>query len=343
MSTFVTILVAVLIFGVLIMTHEYGHFLAARRCGVDVLEFSVGMGPLIWKKKKGETQYSVRLLPIGGYCRMKGEEGDEDGDWEAKGCLYAAPPAKRMIIMAAGAAMNLLTAVLIFFILLCMNGTDATTVIATVSEGSPAMEAGIEAGDRIIRIDDTEISEWDDITGAIREGPGPELTVTVIKASGEEKRYTLTPRFEEEQNAYLIGISPRVRTSVFKALGRSFYLTGYYMVLILRLLGQIITGKMGMEAFSGPIGATVIIGQYIPYGIQYVLEIAASIAVSLGLFNLLPIPALDGSRIVFCLIELIKGSPVNRDLEAKIHTVGMILLLGFACFIAYRDVITYIL
>ena len=105
MSTFVTILVAVLIFGVLIMTHEYGHFLAARRCGVDVLEFSVGMGPLIWKKKKGETQYSVRLLPIGGYCRMKGEEGDEEGNWEAEGCLYAAPPAKRMIIMAAGSVL----------------------------------------------------------------------------------------------------------------------------------------------------------------------------------------------------------------------------------------------
>ncbi|MBO4360231.1 MAG: RIP metalloprotease RseP [Eubacteriaceae bacterium] len=343
MSTFVTILVAVLIFGFLIMTHEYGHFLAARRMGVDVLEFSVGMGPLLWKKKKGATQYSVRALPIGGYCRMKGEEEDEEGDWEAEGCLYAAPPAKRIVIMAAGACMNLLTAVLIFFILLCMNGTDATTVISAVAEGSPAMEAGIEAGDKIIRIDDTDILRWEDITFSIREGTGEEVTVTVIKASGEQKSYTMVPRYDESQGAYLIGISPRIKTNVFKALGRSFYLTGYYMILILRLLGQIITGKMGMEAFSGPIGATVIIGQYIPYGIQYVLEIAASIAVSLGLFNLLPIPALDGSRIVFCLIELIKGSPVNRDLEAKIHTVGMILLLIFAAFIAYRDVITYIL
>lgn len=343
MSTFITILVAVLIFGFLIMTHEYGHFLAARKCGVDVLEFSVGMGPLLWKKQKGATQYSVRALPIGGYCRMKGEEEDEDGSWEGEGCLYAAAPLKRMIIMAAGASMNLLTAVAIFFILICLNGTDATTVISAVSENSPAMQAGIEAGDRIIRIDDTEIKKWDDITFSIREGTGEEVTVTVIKASGEQKTYSMVPRYDESQGAYLIGITPVIKTNVFKAFGRSFYLTGYYMVLILRLLGQIITGKMGMEAFSGPIGATVIIGQYIPYGIQYILEIAASIAVSLGLFNLLPIPALDGSRIVFCLIELIKGSPVNRDLEAKIHTVGMIALLAFAAFIAYRDIITYIL
>lgn len=343
MSTLVAIVVAVLIFGVLIISHEFGHFIAARKCGVDVLEFSAGMGPLLFKKEKNGTQYSVRLLPIGGYCRMKGEEEDEDGNIsEEEGTLYGASPLKRIIILAAGATMNFLIAVLIFFIIICMNGTDATTKINTVSEGSPAYMAGIQPGDKIISINGDEIKEWNDITSYIREGDGSAVTVTV-KRSGETLTFVMTPEYSETENAYLIGITPKVRTNIFTALGKSFYFVGYYIVLIFGLFADLIRGNAGIESFSGPIGATVIIGQYIPYGVMYVLEIAASISVSLGFFNLLPIPALDGSRIFFSLIELIKGSPLNRNVENIIHTVGMIALLAFAAFIAYRDVITYIL
>ena len=341
MSMFITILVTVLIFGVLVVSHEFGHFIAARKCGVDVLEFSVGMGPLLWKRKKDKTQYSLRLIPIGGFCRMNGEDPEEEGTGE--GTLYAAPAGKRMLIMAAGALMNFAVAVVIFFVILCMVGNEASTVIDTVSEGSAAYEAGIVSGDTILSIDGDAIDEWDDITDHIRGGDGSSIAVSVKKASGETVTYDIVPRYNETEGAYLIGITPRVRTNVVKAFFRSFYLVGFYIVMILRLLGDIIRGSAGLESFTGPIGATVIIGRYIPQGIMYVLEIAASISVSLGLFNLLPIPALDGSRLLFSFIELLRGKPVDRTLEAKIHTVGMIVLMGFAVFIAYRDVVTYIL
>lgn len=343
MSVIVSVIVAVLIFGVLIISHEFGHFIAARKCGVEVLEFSAGMGPLLWEKEKNGTQYSVRALPIGGYCRMKGEEEDEDGSISSEeGTLYGASPLKRIIILAAGAAMNFLIAVLIFFIIICMSGTDATTKIDTVSPASPAFSAGIVSGDTIVSINGDEIREWNDITSYIREGDGSPIRVG-IKRSGEILYLDIVPEYDAAENAYLIGITPKVKTNVFKAVGQSFYYVGYYVVLIFGVFADLIRGNAGLESFSGPIGATVIIGQYIPYGLVYVLEIAASISVSLGFFNLLPIPALDGSRIFFSLIELIKGSPLNRNVENTIHTVGMIVLLAFAAFIAYRDIVTYIL
>ncbi len=191
MSTVITIIVSLLIFGVLIMVHELGHFLAARATGVTVEEFSIGMGPLIWKKIKGETQYSVRVFPLGGYCRMKGEEGEEeaeedDGGESAplqhvsdEGSLFNAGPLKRIFIFASGALMNFLTAVLIFFVLMLFTGTDASTTIGSLTDKSPARSAGLEVGDTLISIDDTQIKEWDDITGVIKYGTGSPLSITV--------------------------------------------------------------------------------------------------------------------------------------------------------------------
>lgn len=337
MSTVITIVVSLLIFGVLIVSHEFGHFIAAKKCGVEVLEFSAGMGPLLAKKEKNGTQYSLRALPIGGFCMMKGED-EEDTE---EGSLNAASPLKRIIIYASGALMNFLVAILIFFTIFCINGTHATTVISSVNENSPAMIAGIEQGDKILQINGNDIKEWDDITSYIRQGNGETINISVKKNDGAILTYSVTPEYSETESAYLIGITPKAKVNIFTALYKSVYMLGYYIVLIVDVFAGLFRGSIGLEAFSGPIGATVVIGQYIPQGIVYVLSIAASISVSLGFFNLLPIPALDGSRIAFTIIEMIKGSPVNRETEGKIHTVGMILLMAFALFVAYRDVITF--
>lgn len=341
MSTVITILVALLIFGVLITSHEFGHFLAARKCGVEVEEFSAGMGPLLWQKKTPKTDYSLRLFPIGGYCKMKGEdEEDTDGEPEP-GSLNAAPPLKRIIIMASGALMNFVAAILIFFAIYCISGTDATTTIASFTAVSPASKAGIEIGDKIVAINGSKISEWDDITSFIRDGDGSIVSVTVEKKSGGEATYDIEPYYSEEDDAYLIGITPKVKTDIFKAFGRAFYMLGYMIKAIWDVFVGLFRGNIGLEAFSGPIGATVVIGQYIPQGLIYVLSIAGSISVSLGFFNLLPIPALDGSRILFALIELIAGKPINRKIEGKIHLIGFAVLLAFAVFVAYRDIINF--
>ena len=337
MSTVITIIVSLVIFGVLITSHEFGHFIAAKKSGVEVLEFSAGMGPLIAKKEKGGTQYSLRALPIGGFCKMKGEDEDDDEE----GSFNAASPWRRIIILASGALMNFAVAIIIFFAIFCINGTDATTTINIVTESSPAMYAGIEKGDVILQINGNDINEWDDITTYIREGDGSPINILVRKADGSQVNYSITPEYSEADNAYLIGISPKAKVNIFKALWQSVYMVWYCIVMIVDIFAGIFRGSIGLEAFSGPIGATVVIGQYIPMGIIYVLNIAASISISLGFFNLLPIPALDGSRILFTLIELIKGSPVNRNAEGIIHAIGMVALMAFALFIAYRDIITF--
>lgn len=337
MSTVITIIVSLVMFGVLITSHEFGHFIAAKKSGVEVLEFSAGMGPLILKKEKNGTQYSLRALPIGGFCRMKGEDEDDTEE----GSLNAASPWKRIIILASGALMNFVVAILIFFIIFCINGTDATTTIASVTDNSPAMYAGVEKDDTVLAINGNDIEKWTDITSYIKEGDGSEVELLIGKKNNTTKTIIVTPEYNEESGAYLIGISPKTKTNIFTAIYKSFYMVGYYIVAIVDIFAGLFRGTVGMEAFSGPIGATVVIGQYIPLGIIYVLSIAASISISLGFFNLLPIPALDGSRILFTVIELIKGSPVNREAEGWIHTAGMVVLMIFALFVAYKDIITF--
>ncbi len=339
MNTVITILVALLIFGILIISHEFGHFIAARKCGVEVEEFSAGMGPLLLQKKTEKTAYSLRLFPIGGFCRMKGE--DDESDTPEAGSLNAASPIKRIIILAAGATMNFIVAVLIFFALFCISGTDATNTIGSFADISPAREAGIEVGDTVTAINGSEIKTWEDVTGAIRGGDGSILKITVKKADGSLVSYDVEPYYSAEEDAYLVGISPKVTTNIFKAMGTAFSMLGYMIAAIWNVFVGLFRGEVGLEAFSGPIGATVVIGQYIPQGLIYILSIAGSISVSLGFFNLLPIPALDGSRILFAFIELIKGSPVNRKLEGRIHFIGFAVLIVFALFIAYRDIITF--
>ena len=335
MNTVLTILVSLLIFGFLIMTHELGHFIAARKCGVTVEEFSAGMGPLIAQKKINGTDFSIRALPIGGFCKMKGEDEDDD----SQGSLYSASPMKRIIILLAGAAMNLITAAVLFFAIYCMTGTDATTTLAKVSPGSPAALAGLEEGDTIISINSSVINEWDDITALIRDGEGGEVTVVVRKADGTERSYDMIPEYSPEDDAYLIGITPVIKTNVLKALGLGISMVGTYIVLICQVFGQLFSGKAGLEVFSGPVGAAAVIGEYCNYGLTYILSIAASIAVSLGFFNLLPIPALDGSRALFALYELIFKKHIDRKTEGIIHTVGFIILMAFGVLITFRDII----
>ena len=338
MNTVLTIIVALLIFGVLIISHEFGHFIAAKKSGVDVIEFSVGMGPLIYQKKKKETDYSIRLLPIGGYCKMKGED-DEGDDIYEDGSLFAAPAWKRVIIMAAGAINNFIIAIIIFFIIYCMIGTDASTTIGAFSDISPAYEAGMEIGDTIVSINGGAIKEWDDITSYIREGDGSTLTIVIKSASGETKTFTVSPYYEETEGVYLIGIHPAAKTNVWHAFIDAIKMTGIMIAEIWGIFVGLFRGQVGMEAFSGPIGATVVIGQYLHAGLVYLLSIAGSISVSLGFFNLLPIPALDGSHILFTLVEWIHGKPINRKVENRIHLVGFALLLVLAIVIAYKDIV----
>ncbi len=341
MGTVITILVSMLIFGALIISHEFGHFIVAKKCGVVVEEFAMGMGPVLWKKQTDETLYTIRAFPIGGFCQMKGEEADEESAEPEEGSFSAISPFKKILVLIAGSAMNFLVAILLFFIIISISGNVATTTIDSVVENSPALSAGIMPGDKILYVDGTELKAWEDLGGMIDSKGGNAVTLTVKSEDGNIREISVVPYLDEETQTYKVGIVPKVGTDYFLAVKQSVQFIGVYIALIFDIFRQIFGGQMGMEAFSGPIGATVMIGESISMGYLYVLNIAASIAVSLGLFNLFPLPALDGSRVMFALIEWIKGSPVNPKWEGMVHTIGFVLLMGLAVIIAFKDIITF--
>ena len=340
MGTIFTILVSVLIFGVLILSHEFGHFIVARKCGVIVEEFAMGMGPVLWKKVTPKTTYTIRLLPIGGFCQMKGEDTEEGAEPE-EGSFSAIKPYKKILVLMAGSVMNFLVAIVLFFTIICLSGNVITTTVDTVVEDSPALTAGFTHGDTILTVDGVKLENWEDLGTMIDSKGGNDIVFTVENEKGEVRTLTVTPYLDAETQSYKIGVVPMVGTNIFLAAKQSVQFIGVYIALIFDIFRQMFGGEIGMEAFSGPIGATVMIGQSISMGYLYVLNIAASIAVSLGLFNLFPLPALDGSRVLFALIEWIKGSPVNPKWEGTIHTIGFILLMGLALMIAFKDIITF--
>ncbi|WP_290776233.1 RIP metalloprotease RseP [Anaerofustis sp.] len=338
MNLITTIIFTLIIFGVLITTHEFGHFIVAKKCGVIVEEFSIGMGPLIFKRKgKDETLYSIRLLPIGGYCKMYGE--DEDENELGEGSLNSISPFKRILVLAAGAGMNLLTAIIILMIVYGIAGTEPTTTLSNVLDNSPAYLAGLKSGDTITQIDNKKINEWNDLSNSINNSKGKELNITYKTADGQIKQSKVTPKKNNETNSYQIGINPTYSKSFIGTITNAFKAFGTYIYLTFKALIDLIRGVIGINQLSGPIGVASIINQALSAGFIIILNITALLAINIGIFNLLPIPALDGSRILFCIIEMIKGSPINRDKEGMIHFVGFVLLMGLAVFVAVQDVI----
>ncbi|WP_294465421.1 RIP metalloprotease RseP [uncultured Anaerofustis sp.] len=333
-----TIIYTLLIFGVLISTHEFGHFIVAKKCGVIVEEFSIGMGPLIFKKKgKDETLYSLRLLPIGGYCKMYGE--DEDEEETGEGSLNSISPFKRILVFAAGAGMNLLSAIIILMVVYGVMGTEPTTTIGKVLENNPAYTAGLREGDTFVKINDTKITKWEDISNTINSSKGRELKVTYKTESGELKDTTVTPKLDSATNSYKVGINPTYSKSFIGTVKSSVKAFGTYIYVTFKALIDLIRGAIGINQLSGPIGVAGVINEAVGAGFSILLNITALLTINIGIFNLLPIPALDGSRILFCFIEMIKGSPINREKEGMIHFVGFVLLMAFAVFVAVQDVI----
>ncbi len=229
-----TIIYAILIFCVLIFVHEFGHFIAAKACGVKVNEFSIGMGPAFFKRQRGETLYSLRILPIGGFCAMEGE--DEDSEDER--AFNNKPAWQRAIVLAAGAFMNLLTAVILMIIIAFWSG-QATTVIDDVQDNSPAYEAGLQAGDEIVAVDGERIDDWEEILSLIGAGEGAETDITVLR-DGREMTFSTQPEYNEEAGRAMVGISARVSHNLFPALdgGRLLFL------LIRKITGRRVTDEM---------------------------------------------------------------------------------------------------
>lgn len=354
--TFVYILLAILILELLILVHELGHFTAGKLLGFRVLGFSLGFGPALFKFKRGETEYALRAIPFGGACQFDGE--DEEGENDPRR-FNANPVWKRLIVIFAGPFMNILTAyVIAFFIALCVPmqvpAVDPATgryvpVVQSVVANSAAERAGIMAGDTLIAIDGTEPAPAEDediltaFTKAIQNTDG-ELTVTVER-DGKTLEIPVTGAYDYSYRRTILGISMsyKIAETLHNGFFESFGIAGRYLVTIVKLTGEGIAGmfKNGIHRgdVSGVVGTVGIMVDVAREGISYLVQIACILSLSLGLFNLIPFPALDGGRILFLIIEAIIGRPLNRKVEAIVNGIGLALLFGLMIVVTVNDII----
>lgn len=347
----VYILAAILVFGVLIAVHELGHFMAAKACGVRVNEFSIGMGPALWKKQKGETQYSLRLLPVGGFCAMEGEEEDSDDPAALNNQGFWA----KLLIFAAGAAMNFIAGLLIILVLYAGAKAFYEPVITGFADGCPLESAeGLQTGDRIVRIDGERVYVYSDVRlllGLNKTG----VFDLVVERNGEKVTLTdfpMAPQTYTGQN----GASYTSYGLYFGAekatLGRKLSYTWNNAVDFVRLvrlsLQMLLTGEAGVKDLSGPVGIVSTMTQVgeqagsVRAAAENIAYLAALIAVNLAVMNLLPLPALDGGKIFFLVINAIGMLLFKKQIPAKyenyIHFAGLVLLLALMAVITLSDV-----
>lgn len=335
----ITAIAAIAIFCILILSHEFGHFIAAKACGVYVSDFSLGMGPKLVKWQGKETQYTLRLFPIGGWCKMVGEE--EDSDSPRAYCNKKAW--QRMLIIAGGPVMNFVMAIILFVIIFMMMGTYSTeNVVGAPVEGTPAAVAGLQSGDQVLQVNDLVISDWDDIKTAInQQEPGSQLAL-LISRDGVQQTIFVTPYFDETSGSWMVGLLPdKAKQNFFAAIGLGVKQSIFFTKeLILAIVGMI-KGTTPVD-LAGPVGIVSIIGDAANYGMQSLLLLAAYLSINLGIVNLLPLPALDGSKLVFLLVEVIRRKPINPDREGMVHLVGFVLLIGLMVVLTYSDIVRLI-
>lgn len=330
----ITGILFVLMLLVLVIPHELGHMIVAKLLGVQVNEFSVGMGPLIFQKQKGETMYSIRLLPLGGYCQMEGEDELNNNPR----AFNNKKPSEKMAVLLAGPCMNVILAIVIVFGILSASGVP-TTVLDEVQKPSPAYEAGMRTGDKVIAIDGERTTTWSDVTAPIDDCHEGEKLEIEISRKGKNHTYYVTPAYNEESKRFVVGIISKASKNPIYVLPQSIRTTKDANGQLIRAFKQLFTGKMDKVEVSGPVGIVKTVDQSRSYGMRSYLLLVAMISLNLALFNLLPFPSLDGGRVVFVIIRMITGKAISDETEGMIHAIGMLLLLGLFVLVTINDVI----
>lgn len=347
MSIIINLLLFIVILGVIVFVHEFGHFILAKWNGVYVYEFALGMGPKICGFKKGETEYNLRAIPIGGFCQLAGEdlESDKEAKIPKNKQLQNKKAWQRFLIMLFGPMNNFILAViLLFFIALIWGGSTMDPVIQKVEKGSIAESVGIKKGDKIIKVNDHKISTSDDVSLYLAIAGTNKKSVIVVKNKDDKTiTYKMKPKKYKEngKDVYRFGIAMGGKKT--KGLGGAFVYTYKKTKSIFKQMfitvGYLFTGKISLSQLSGPVGIYSVVGAQRSAGLANILYLMAFLSVNVGFINLLPIPAFDGGHILFIIIEKIKGSPVKPELENKIHTIFLILLMLLMVVITFNDVL----
>ncbi|MEK4129048.1 RIP metalloprotease RseP [Solibacillus sp. FSL W8-0474] len=411
-----TVIAFILIFGSLVFFHELGHFLLAKRAGIMVREFAIGMGPKIFGMTKGETIYTLRLLPIGGYVRMAGEDTDtvelqpgyrvalitnednivekiilnqkthyqnvifleveradlerelwiEGYDEDDQFVRYnvsrtamvvengmeqmiapldrqfnSKPVGARAMAIFAGPLFNFILAFFIFLVIGLIQGIPSDDpVIAEVMENSVASNAGLVDGDKVVKVNGQPISTWGELSKQIVDNPNKAVTFEVERATGSEV-IELTPKAVEQEGgpAYgQIGVMRSIEKNPLQAVVYGVTETYNMVITIGKLVGQLVTGQLSIEALSGPVGIYKTTEDVVTFGFYNILYFAAMLSVNLGIMNLLPLPALDGGRLLFFAVEAVRGKPIDRQKEGMVHFVGILLLMILMVVVTWNDI-----
>lgn len=347
MAGFLLAIIAVFLFLLLVMFHEFGHFICAKISGVKVNEFAIGMGPKLFKFQKGETLYSFRLFPIGGFCAMEGE--DEDSD--TAGAFSKASVYKRMLIVAAGALMNILLAFIFMMVILAQQDSFASTKISKFSDNAVTSQYGLQVGDEIKKIDNYGIRTYTDVAFALALNKN-NYSDFVVKRNGENveiKNVKFQTKEGQDGKQVIVRdfyVYP-IEKTFLTFLGQTFNEIVSNVKLTYVSLWKMVTGQYGLNSVSGPVGIASVIKDAASTGLQEnflqginnIIMIMMVLSVSLGVMNLLPLPALDGGRFIFLIIEAITKKPVPQKYEGLVHKIGFILLILFILFITFNDIL----
>lgn len=354
-----TIIVFILVFGVVVIAHELGHFLIAKLNGIRVVEFAIGMGPVIKSFTAGDTRYVLRLLPIGGACMFEGEDGVYSNDKEAhkaqegespepsapQGAFNDAKVWARIATVFAGPFFNIILAFLLSLIVVGFSGEVIPRVIA-LTEGYPAQEAGLKEGDIITKLNGQRVYLREEVIMGSYLNQGEPVT---LEYERDGKRYTATinPRYSQEDSRYYIGFSigEPVKCRGWDLIKYSACEVRYWLRTTVKSLLMLVQGRLSADDLSGPVGIAVTIDETIeearPYGVPTIvltmINFAVLLSVNLGVMNLLPLPALDGGRLLFLLLEVVRGKPIPPEKEGMVHFVGFVALMILMVFVFYND------
>ena len=335
MTILISAIKIIFLLGFLILIHEAGHLIVAKLCKVKVNEFAIGFGPTIWKKQGKETKYAIRLIPLGGFCSMEGEEERSEND----GSFSKASIPKRIAIVAAGATVNIVFGLLVYFILMSTSNTYVTNEVNTVIDGYIAQEIGIQQNDKIIELDGKKIKSKYDLNKVMKKSNGDNINLK-IERNGETLEYNIKPTEVKTKSgsSYYLGVNLKQAESKF--INYIIYggiETKEFAFSIIDNIKMIFTGGVSVYQMMGPVGISEVVAK--TNGFREFVYMLALISLSLGVTNLLPIPALDGGKILILIIEAIRRKPLNEKTEINIQLIGFSILIALSLYITYNDIL----